>query len=204
MHTIYPRPIGLFRMAKELGFMEWGNQDCIILLSILVLSVFITSLTVHQSFPAACNNAQPRRCALSLSAASLLSPSRTILGTKKQLTPQSAMRGTMMMNTARTPFILASASASDVPAPEERTLPSLGRADCVTANCTAVLTASPVTAPSIRIKFRVLVATARSCGLQCAWSATRAAGMSVEGPPCWIAISTYRAGGRSRFQCLQR
>lgn len=180
MHTIYPRAIGLFRTAKKLGFTEWENQDCIILLSILVLNVFITSLAVHQSFQTACNIAQPRRCALSLSTASFLSPSSTILGTKKQLTPQSAMRGTMMIKTARTPFILASASASDGPVPEERVLSSPGRADCVTANCTAVLTASPVTAPSIRMRLRVLVATARSCGLQCAWSATRASGLSVK------------------------
>ena len=180
MLTIYPWAIGLFRMRKERGFKEWGNQDCIILLSILVLSVFITSLTVHQSFQAACNIAQPRRCALSLSTASLLSPSSTILGTKKQLKPQSAMRGTMIMKTARTPFILASASASDVPVLVERVLSSPGRADCVTANCTAVLTASPVTAPSIRMRLRVLVATARSCGLQCAWRATRASKLSAK------------------------
>jgi hypothetical protein len=59
-------------------------------------------------------------------------------------------------------------------------LPSPGRADCVTANCTAVLTASPVTAPSIRMRLRVLVATARSCGLQCAWRATRASKLSAK------------------------
>ena len=143
-----------------------------------VLSVYI--LTACQRFEAACSTTQLRRCASSLSSTCLSSPSRTMLGIKKQPTPQSAMRGTMMMNTARTPFILASASASDVPVPEERASPSPGRADCVTAYCTAVLTAKPVTAPSIRIRLRVLVATARSCGVQCAWSATRAIVPSVK------------------------
>ena len=121
------------------------------------------SLTAYFNFQSACNILQPRRGASSLSTSCLSSPCSTMLGMKKQPTPQSAMRGTIIMNTARTPFILASARVLD-----ERALPSSGRADCVTAYCTAVLTANPVTAPSIRIRLRVEVATARSCGLQCA------------------------------------
>lgn len=117
---------------------------------------------------------QSRRCASSLLAGCLSSPSRTALGTKKQPMPQKAMRGTMMMKTARMPFIFASASTSEPSKLEASTLLPSGRAESVTAYCTAVLTAKPVTAPSILIRLRVDVATARSSGLQRAWRATRA------------------------------
>jgi hypothetical protein len=192
VHIIYPRAIVSSGTAKEMGFTKWRNQDCTILPSMLVLSVYISPLTIYQSFQAACIIFQTRRCASSLSTSCPSSPCSTMLGIKKQPTPQSAIRGTIMMNTARTPFILASARVL-----EERALPSPGRADCVTAYCTAVLTANPVTAPSIRIRLRVLVATARSCGLQCAWSATRAGGLSVKvraarrlSRPTWLVNET--------------
>ena len=171
MHIIYPRAICLPNITKETGKQEGRKQDCIILLSMLVLSVYILThdspvCSIIES--PACELIQSRRGAPSLSTTRLSSPSSTTSGTKKQPTPHSAMRGTMIMKTARTPFILASASTSDASVPETMAFPLSGRADCVTAYCTAVLTANPVTAPSMRIRLRVPVATARSCGLQCA------------------------------------
>jgi hypothetical protein len=150
----------------------------------LVLSVYISaygapkfSITDQSCLR---NSAHSLRCAPSLSTTMRLSsPNSTTLGIKTHPAPQSAMRGTMMMKTARMPFILASANKSDFSDPAMAALPLPGSADSVTAYCTAVLTARPVTAPSIRIRLRVEVATARSCGLQCAWSATRATAMSA-------------------------
>jgi hypothetical protein len=53
VHIIYPRAIVLFRTAKEMSLIEWRNQDCIILPSMLVLSVYISPLTIYQRFQAA-------------------------------------------------------------------------------------------------------------------------------------------------------
>lgn len=100
-----------------------------------------------------------------------------MLGTKKQLRPHIAISGTMMIKTALMPFIFASTRMSAV-STLESSVP-LGSAEFVTAYCTAVLTARPVTAPSILIRLRVDVATARSCGLQSACKATRATAWSV-------------------------
>lgn len=100
-----------------------------------------------------------------------------MLGTKKQLRPHIAISGTMMIKTALMPFIFASTRTSAV-STLESSVP-LGSAEFVTAYCTAVLTARPVTAPSILIRLRVDVATARSCGLQSACKATRATAWSV-------------------------
>lgn len=127
-------------------------------------------------------------CVPSLVRLSLSSPLNIVSGIKKQPMRHMPIIGTSMVNTACIPFIFASrmsdsqASEPDSPICQ---LPSItcsrtvegsfiGRADFMTANWTAVDSATPTTEPNARIMLRVEVATARSSDLERACSATRA------------------------------
>ena len=146
------------------------------------------------------------------------SPGSSLSGMKRQPRRQSPTSGTSRMNTARMPFILASKiweSHCPVPGCPRSQLPrftwsriddgrSTGNADFVTALWIAVDKAMPTTDPSIRIKFRVEVATARSSGLDNACNATRAIHrLFIEHTICSATRQTDQAEGQSRCRLLR-